>query len=352
MSLADMQKAERDGYLCAVCQGRLTVAHGGYFGINSYILRCGNDINHTGITRHDKKYEEKIRRSLSMDSTSLTKLDEKTMLQRVEMARFPQELTLQDKKLLSQVAITYGFDPLMGEVTIYQGKPYVSIDGRYRKAQETGNLDGVETRPANKQERADWEIPNGDYFFRSEVWVKGSLRPIVAWGRVFGAETTINKPGDAYKPVVKNPQRMAEKRAEAQALRKGFHIPLPSIEDIESPDYDTEGTARIVDKETGEITEGKELSKAIEGTIVAPPVKKEPDKQPEPTPDAPKPIEKPAAKQTSVTPQQEFMTWVSSHGKKFTSSWVCETLSIKTVTEIKDFEKAKQDLKSLCEWEK
>ena len=63
------------------------------------------------------------------------------------------------------IPITYGFDPLMGEISIYQGRPYVSIDGRYRKAQETGNLDGVSTRPANKQEREDWQIPVGDFFF-------------------------------------------------------------------------------------------------------------------------------------------------------------------------------------------
>jgi hypothetical protein len=34
--------------------------------------------------------------------------------------------------------------------------------------------------------------------------------------------------------------RKAEKRAEAQALRKAFHINLPSIEDIGSPDYEPE----------------------------------------------------------------------------------------------------------------
>jgi hypothetical protein len=138
------------------------------------------------------------------------------------------------------VAINYGFDPLMGEVSIYQGRPFVSIDGRYRAAQETGKLDGVESRPANKQERTDWEIPDGDYFFRSDVYVKGCLHAFIGWGRVRKTETEPrkDKPGDYYKPVVTNPQRMAEKRAEAQALRKAFHIPLPSFEDIGTPDAD------------------------------------------------------------------------------------------------------------------
>ncbi|MBE3142228.1 MAG: hypothetical protein IMZ53_16785 [Thermoplasmata archaeon] len=231
MTHADMQNAVNEGYLCAVCQGRLSVAW-----LNGWILRCCNDINHTGITRHDIKYENKKKEHLSMDSTALTTMDESKMMVRVEMARFPQELTLPEKKLLAQVAITYGFDPLMGEVTIYQGKPYVSIDGRYRKAQETNKLDGVESRPASKQERTDWQISEGDYFFRAEVRVIGASMPFVGWGRVFQSETV---GGKGFKPVEKNPQRMAEKRAEAQALRKAFHINLPSIEDIGSPEEDT-----------------------------------------------------------------------------------------------------------------
>lgn len=254
MTYDDMKKAVANGCLCVQCQGSLTIAWGGQMGIDGYILRCGNDINHIGITRHDKKHEQKLKEGFSMESNALMTMDEKTMLQRVEMARFPQDLTLADKKLLAQVAISYGFDPLMGEVTIYQGKPFVSIDGRYRKAQETMRLDGVETRPATRQEREDWQIPEGDYFFRSEVFVAGATHPFVAWGRVRKSETT---GGKGFKPVETNPQRMAEKRAEAQALRKAFHIPLPSVEDIGSPDYDVDSTAREIDTSTGEITEGK-----------------------------------------------------------------------------------------------
>ena len=263
MSVADMEKTVRDGYLCAQCQSRINVAWGGSFGINGYILRCGQNIDHHGITRHDKQYENKMREALSMESVKLMAMDEKQMMTRVEMARFPQELTLAEKKLLAQVAITYGFDPLMGEVSIFQGRPYVSIDGRYRKAQETNKLDGVSTRPATEQERKEWEIPEGDFFFKSEVRVSGATYPFVGWGRVFSPETQVRagKPGDAYKPTVTNPQRMAEKRAEAQALRKAFHIPLPSIEDIGSPDYDVESTGReievkaIADKKPEKLTE-------------------------------------------------------------------------------------------------
>jgi hypothetical protein len=261
---AEMIKAVDKGYLCAVCQGRVSVAWGGGFGFNGYILRC-QDINHTGITRHDVK-EEKIKKEYySMESTALQAMTETQMVARVGMAKFPKDLTPVEKSLLAQAAITYGFDPIMGEISIFQGKPFISIDGRYRKAQETGLLDGVETRPANKEERIQWEIPDGDYFFRSDVHVKGMRIPLTGWGRVRKSEVGN---GQGFQPVQSNPQRMAEKRAEAQALRKAFHIPLPSIEDIGAPD-DTDPTVRVVDIKTCEIAETKQ------GEDVTPPVNEE-----------------------------------------------------------------------------
>jgi len=139
-----------DGHICAVCGGKLTICWGGAYRISSFILRCGNNITHKGITRHDKEYERKIMQN-QMDSKALTKLTDGQMMARVTMAKFPQELTALEKNILVKVAKTYGFDPLMGEITIYQGRPYVSIDGRYRKAQETGQLNGIESRPATKE---------------------------------------------------------------------------------------------------------------------------------------------------------------------------------------------------------
>ncbi|MDX9804125.1 MAG: hypothetical protein RBS96_08995, partial [Dehalococcoidales bacterium] len=225
MSHEEMKRAADDGHRCGKCGSRLIVCWGGAYGYNGWILRCSKDINHNTITRHDQDYEKKVQQIMEvrkLDSTSLMKMDENKMLERVGMARFPQELTLQDKKLLAQVAVTYGFDPLMNEISIYQGRPFVSIDGRYRKALETGEMDGIETRPANTQERTDWQIPDGDFFFRSEVYRKGCGHPFIGWGRVRVSETV---GGKGYKPVETNPQRMAEKRAEAQALRKAFFLP-------------------------------------------------------------------------------------------------------------------------------
>ncbi len=48
---------------------------------------------------------------------------------------------------------------------------------------------------------------------------------------------------------------------------------------------------------------------------------------------------------------QEFLKWVASHGKSFTPSWICETLNIGKVSEIKDFAEAQQVLKEKMNWE-
>jgi len=253
VSYADMQKIVDGGHKCS-CGGRVSIAWGGSHGIDSYILRCAKDIEHRTINRHDKVFEKNlkiVREVRHMDTTALQTMTEAQMTARVEKARFPKELNPKEKSLLATACITYGFDPIMGELTIYQGSPFVSVDGRYRKAQETGELAGVESRPANKQERLDWEIPDGDYFFRAEVYRSNSQRPFVGWGRVRKVE--IDKANE-YTPVSNNPQRMAEKRAEVQALRKAFHIPLPSMELIGSQDDED---IRVVNTTTGEIIEGE-----------------------------------------------------------------------------------------------
>lgn len=241
MTYEDMKRATEDGHTCT-CGGRLNIATLK----GKTVLRCGNSLEHNKITRHDKEYEAKMT-TATMDSTALTKLNIGQMTVRIAQAKFPQQLNAMEARTLARAAIDYGFDPLMGEISLYQGRPYVSIDGRYRKAQETGLLNGVDSRPATKEERQAQQIPDTDYLYRAEVHVKGADYPFVGWGRVFASEMA---GGKGFKPVEKNPQRMAEKRAEAQALRKAFHINLPSIEFAGTPDDNAiESTARVIEEQ-------------------------------------------------------------------------------------------------------
>lgn len=49
--MIEMQRMERDGFVCAICRSRVTVAWGGAFKIDQYILRCTKNIEHAGVVR-------------------------------------------------------------------------------------------------------------------------------------------------------------------------------------------------------------------------------------------------------------------------------------------------------------
>lgn len=202
-----------------------------------------------------------------MDTTALMKMDETAMIARIAQAKFPKDLTLVEKKLMAEVSISYGLDPLMQELMIYQGNPYPTINARYRKAQESGKFDGIDTRPATQEERIHRHAKEGDYLYRCEVWVKGSSHAFVGWGRVRASETN----GDVHLPIVKDPDRQAEKRAEAMGLRKAFSMPLPFQSWEEFEEHRAEAVIDVpnvgkVSLQTGEI-EGEATELPEETTI-------------------------------------------------------------------------------------
>ena len=96
----------------------------------------------------------------------------------------------------------------------------------------------------------------------------------MGWGRVRVAETK----GSEHLPIVKDPDRQAEKRAEAMALRKAFSMPVPfkSWEEFQEERAELEN-GREVDVGTT-VTEpatqeniGEVLAKAAKEPIPEPP---------------------------------------------------------------------------------
>jgi len=153
----------------------------------------------------------------------------------------------------------------MQELMIYQGHPYPTINARYRKAQETGKFDGINTRPATAEERKARHCQEFDILYCAEVWVKGSSHPFIGWGRVRAAE----RKGSEHLPIVKDPDRQAEKRAEAMGLRKAFSMPVPFQSWEEFEEQRAEEVTRVdgvgkVRKRTGEIIE-------VEGKVIEEP---------------------------------------------------------------------------------
>ena len=102
----------------------------------------------------------------------------------------------------------------LGEIILYQGKPYITIDGRLRIAHETGLLDGVDVRPATQMEFTNYGCEAGDQLWHCYVFKKGSRRPYTGWGHVKSSDRN---------PVSKtHPRELAKKRAKYDALRTAF----------------------------------------------------------------------------------------------------------------------------------
>jgi hypothetical protein len=102
----------------------------------------------------------------------------------------------------------------LGELILFQGKPYISIDGRIRLAHETGLLVGMETRPATLLERRNYGCEDGDALWVCNVYRRGAGRAFIGWGHVSKNDRN---------PVTKShPREMAKKRAKYDALRTAF----------------------------------------------------------------------------------------------------------------------------------
>lgn len=129
----------------------------------------------------------------------------------------------------------------LGELILYQGKPYISIDGRIRLAHETGLLVGMETRPATALECRNYGCEAGDVLWVCNVFRRGAGRAFTGWGHVSLKDRN---------PVTKtHPREMAKKRAKYDALRSAF----PPAEQISAMHerYIEEAEQQIRDGGTG-----------------------------------------------------------------------------------------------------
>lgn len=147
--------------------------------------------------------------------------------------------------------VRVGFDPRL-HLEVYQGRPMVNIDGMFWWAGQRRNptfshiVSDPITEPTLKEA---YGIGPEEIGVIAKLYVKGNQEPFcTGFGR---ASKDGQKPVQHGSAVEKlHPYRMAEKRAEAQAIRK-FHP--PAIEGFETADDEIPAG---VDGATGEIIEG------------------------------------------------------------------------------------------------
>ena len=269
--------------VCAECGSALTVAWGGFWGIDGYVVRCGKDTTHEGVervmtltqayrqgaslplpieNRLDKRFGGK-----RMDSVALTKLEPKEMQERVVTASaqlgfsldkngMPKALTAKDITYLVTYCRDYGLDPMLGEVCLFHGRPYIMVDGLRRKAQETGRYAGLSLRPVTDEaEKVAAGYQPGDIVFQAtakRLMSNGHVAEFQRYGGVTEAEQkemSRNDPKQHRYPVLwRKPSEMAQNRAERHAIRTAFHFEFPGVEEP-PPIVTVEGTPDGSDEE-------------------------------------------------------------------------------------------------------
>lgn len=134
-------------------------------------------------------------------------------------------------KLLAfaRLANSLGLDPNAQECYVLHDTFYVSVTGRLKLAQRTGEFQGVTPpRIPTAAEAELYGVKPGDIARIVEGYRAGWVIPGEACGIVRAAEYAEAK---SYLPLKKNPEWMAEKRAIVSVLKKMFaDIDLPTAE--------------------------------------------------------------------------------------------------------------------------
>lgn len=141
-----------------------------------------------------------------------------------------REPTAAHRFVCAKVAVQYGLDPLLRELYLLGGVPYVSLAGLRRVASRSGCLDGVETRPATREERDAAQVEDGEHYWIAHVYRTDRGRPTIGHGFSHAKNVGIAK-GDAR--ILRN---MAENRALARALRAAFDVSIPTDDEMHAPE--------------------------------------------------------------------------------------------------------------------
>ena len=135
--MIEMQRMERDGYICQVCRARVSVAWGGSYKIDQYILRCTKNIDHTGVVRPyvPTPYEIIERREiLAMTTNTGVAVRRMTALSQVRANQIIESLwgaaPPVEKLKAAMICVDYGLNPLQKHLFLvpYEHKENGKVD--------------------------------------------------------------------------------------------------------------------------------------------------------------------------------------------------------------------------------
>lgn len=159
---------------------------------------------------------------------AVREFSDKQIRTRLEAASKPgfgmDKATRDQLNMVYLLAKHYDVDPAI-DITLFQGRPFFTIDGRVRLMKRHPQYRGYHVRPLSKDEKDAWG------FRPDEIVVECSIRTkdwgeITARGKVTPDEFRRQPVAAAY------PQEMAEKRAIARASRMAFGQDVPDEDEV------------------------------------------------------------------------------------------------------------------------
>jgi len=230
MSYEQMRSMEKT-HVCAVCEGTLVTMWPK--GSDGYELVCGQDRNHQGYKRIPSVSQLVARGKGDQLAGPGTQESLEDMAKRgvgsvslmvVNDLATNKALVAHELTSLITWGVNLKLKPWLGHVCLYHGKPYISVDGYYYLNNKREKPYSISTRPMTTEERKDYKLGKDDHGYIAEGRDRDGV--VVANGVGLATKYEIEAkskrdPEQFRAPVVhEHPQRMAEKRAEWQLLRK------------------------------------------------------------------------------------------------------------------------------------
>jgi hypothetical protein len=115
----------------------------------------------------------------------------------------------EQRELALAIADRYDLDMMLRHIVMVEGKPFITRDGLLHIAHRSGVFDGIAVTTPEKVDRY-WRCT-------ATVWRKDMTRPFIYPGR--------------YPAGAKNDEEMGIKVAESMALRRGFDVSAPTLDE-------------------------------------------------------------------------------------------------------------------------
>lgn len=150
-------------------------------------------------------------------------------------ARFGmQDATPAQLNVIFLVAKRWGLDPLT-EITLYEGRPFITLDGRLQLMRRNPDYRGYRTRPLTREERENWGYEPDDIVVECTV-LTHSHGEVVERGRVARAEVDAarkraQESGKRAAPIGNWAPEIAEARAIKRSARAAFGQDVPDEDD-------------------------------------------------------------------------------------------------------------------------